>query len=797
MSRIVNVSDIDARTSIIGGGEAGGLAGWSISAAGDINGDGFDDIIIGAPYSDIDGAHGGAAYVVYGHAGRLGAIDLSDLSPAQGFVIDGSHTTGLSVSGAGDVNGDGFDDIIVGTYTHSALGGYGIASAYVVFGKAEQTGPVDLAALASSDGFSISGAIEFSYYASFALDVSDAGDVNGDGFDDVIIGARYAHNGTGAAYVVFGNASGNVDLSNLAAAQGFAILGANPNDHLGASVSAAGDINADGFDDVIVGAFGVDGLDVNDSGATYVLFGKADGFATVDVAHLSASDGFIISGGLTGVAAGISVSSVGDVNGDGFDDIIVGAPFFDAGGTDSGNAYVIFGKAGGFGNIDLANFGSAGFIIQGGTDFANVGLSVSGAGDVNHDGFDDLVVLSSFGVGETSVGRATVIFGKASGLTTVNVANLPSTEGFILQNAMFGFGFVSVSNAGDVDRDGYADLIIGSPFGSNGGAAFVVSTRAVLNGVNSDFNGDGRSDVLWRNDGGTLHEWLGQVDGSFVDNVNYVDLNPVAFWHLAGTADFNGDGHSDILWRGDDGTVQEWLGQNSGGFSDNAAHVNVNPGLGWHIQGTGDFNGDGRGDILWRNDQGTLREWLGQPDGSFAGNIAYVDLNPVLYWHVAGTGDFNGDGHDDILWRGDDGTIQEWLGLDNGGFADNASHVNVNPGTNWHVEGTGDFNGDGRSDVLLRNDQGTLHEWLGQSDGSFVDNVNYVDLNPILFWHVAQTGDFNGDGHDDILWRGDDGRVEEWLGQESGGFSDNSPSVNVNPGTHWHVQEPFVHDAFL
>ena len=315
--------------------------------------------------------------------------------------------------------------------------------------------------------------------------------------------------------------------------------------------------------------------------------------------------------------------------------------------------------------------------------------------------------------------------------------------------------------------------------------------------AHNDFNGDGFSDLLWRNDDGTVREWLGQMDGSFAGNIAHVDVNPGLGWHVAGTGDFDGDGRVDILWRNDSGTVQEWLGQPDGSFASNIDHVDVNPGLGWHIQGTGDFNGDGRGDILWRNDQGTLREWLGQPDGSFAGNIAYVDLNPVLYWHVAGTGDFNGDGHDDILWRGDDGTIQEWLGLDNGGFADNASHVNVNPGTNWHVEGTGDFNGDGRSDVLLRNDQGTLHEWLGQSDGSFVDNVNYVDLNPILFWHVAQTGDFNGDGHDDILWRGDDGRVEEWLGQESGGFSDNSPSVNVNPGTHWHVQEPFVHDAFL
>ena len=108
--------------------------------------------------------------------------------------------------------------------------------------------------------------------------------------------------------------------------------------------------------------------------------------------------------------------------------------------------------------------------------------------------------------------------------------------------------------------------------------------------------------------------------------------------------DFNGDGKSDILWRGDDGTMRDWLGQSGGTFVGNKAHFDVNPGSFWHVAGTGDFNGDGRLDILWRGDDGTMRNWLGQPDGSFVGNIAHFNANPGLSWHVVGTGGCNGRG---------------------------------------------------------------------------------------------------------------------------------------------------------
>ena len=225
----------------------------------------------------------------------------------------------------------------------------------MIFGKSTGFADIDLATLTATQGFRIFGA---DAYDQSGFSVSSAGDVNGDGFDDLIIGARFgdasgnAKSDAGESYVIFGKSTGfaDIDLATLTATQGFRIFGTDADDRSGCSVSSAGDVNGDGFDDLIVGApYGdASGNAKTYAGESYVIFGKSTGFADIDLATLTASQGFRIFGADADDLSGISVSSAGDVNGDGFDDLIIGALCGDAAGnakSNAGESYVIFGKA--------------------------------------------------------------------------------------------------------------------------------------------------------------------------------------------------------------------------------------------------------------------------------------------------------------------------------------------------------------------------------------------------------------------------------------------------------------------
>ena len=308
-----------------------------------------------------------------------------------------------------------------------------------------------------------------------------------------------------------------------------------------------------------------------------------------------------------------------------------------------------------------------------------------------------------------------------------------------------------------------------------------------------DFNGDGRDDVFWRNtNSGVVTNWLGQPDGGFVSN----DANAMDRWAIGvfeGFGDFNGDGRTDTLMRTSTGNLYESLTYPEGAhyFHWSGSFVRNVP-TNWSIAGTGDFNGDGRDDILWRRDDGALTNWLAVPqDPSFinfvSNDSAALSFVPT-YWKVVGTGDFNGDGRSDIIWRRDDGAFTSWLGQPNGGFVSNDSKAWADVPTYWTVVGTGDFNGDGKDDVLWRRDDGAFTAWLAQAGGGFVSNdANAWAVVPTN-WHVVGTGDYNGDGRDDVLWRREDGALTNWLAQPNGGFVSNDADAWHDVPNYWVIQ---------
>ena len=297
----------------------------------------------------------------------------------------------------------------------------------------------------------------------------------------------------------------------------------------------------------------------------------------------------------------------------------------------------------------------------------------------------------------------------------------------------------------------------------------------------SDFNGDGRSDMLWVRigapDSGFIH-WLGRANGGFsVNNSVQVALRSAGNWpggvNVVGIGDFNGDSRADVLVR-DDQVVTIWDGTAAAGF---VRGVSLPPApIAQFVVATGDFNGDGRDDILWREPWGgNLATSLMAADGSVTKTVVDPFVDPT--WQIAATGDFDGDGRDDILWRHWQGAVSDWLGKRDGSFAINDANAMAQVGTDWWIVGTGDFNGDGRDDILWRNDDGTLSNWLATASGGFTVNDAKAMSHVPNAWRIQGIGDYNGDGRDDIFWLSDGGATSDWLGTAGGGFAINDANA--------------------
>jgi RHS repeat-associated protein len=339
-------------------------AGLSVSETGDINGDKINDLLISAP-GPLGGTPG-KSYVIYSRTtGFAPNLNLAEINGTNGFTINGIDGNSSGSVSSGDINGDRVPDLIIGADGGTTSGGNNAGKIYVILGEPGGfSNNVDVTALNGTTGFVIAG---LSPEERAGIAISSGGDVNGDGIEDIVIGAPGAtvnnQVNAGKTYVIFGTNKGFpliVNPAELNGRNGFTVFGFDPQGSSGSAVSIAGDINKDGFDDVLIGASGANSDGKNNAGKTFVILGRKEFPASISLAEINGKNSFVLSGVEEDGLSGTAVSGAGDVNGDGIDDVIVGSPgsLFQ---NSPGKGYVVFGSPG-FGFTNPNNNGSQGTV---------------------------------------------------------------------------------------------------------------------------------------------------------------------------------------------------------------------------------------------------------------------------------------------------------------------------------------------------------------------------------------------------------------------------------------------------
>lgn len=749
--------------------------GYAVATAGDINADGFSDVIIGAPYYDNPDANSsndeGRIYIFHG--------SKTGLSTTPDLIIQSDQADayfGRSVASAGDVNGDGFADVLVGApwYDHPdpGTGSNDEGRAFLYLGSA--SGLSSTAAWTAEPNNAAD---------DFAVSLSTAGDVNGDGFSDVIVGGDgstgSSASGNCCGYIYFGSATGLSTTFNWKKCSAYA-------SYFGGSVSVAGDVNGDGYSDVVIGASnGQNGQSWE--GTAYVYHGGANGLS-------SAASWTGRSNQITSLYGG-AVSTAGDVNGDGYADILVGASSYDNGTADLGRVFLYTGSASGVSTTSA-------WFVEPSVASTSFGASVSDAGDVNGDGYSDVVIGAEvYGNG----GTAFIYFGGSSGLSTSSNWSVTSAK----STARLG---KSVAGAGDVNGDGFSDLIIGSYLYSNGqsaegsasivlGASTVPSTTAGWSSESNianarfgevartagDVNADGFADTIVSSagttssggDDGSVSIYLGSAQGlsttlAWSSSNGYVGVS---------AGDINGDGYSDVLLgrpnfsngQTNEGAAYLYLGSSSGVTTTVAWQAESN-GLydyyGFSVASAGDVNRDGFADVLVGaygthvsiGNEGRVYGYLGSASG-LSSSAAWVRDGTAsglqFGYGVASAGDSNGDGYSDVSisaypqnqWV--DSGSYVYLGS-SAGLATSAAWTrrssNFSPYFYYLDGGTaGDVNGDGYSDLLVSG-----HDYNYSAYRAYVYHGSATGLSTTHAWsrtgssEIGLAGDVNGDGYADI-----------------------------------------------
>jgi hypothetical protein len=804
------------------------LFGRSVAGAGDVNGDGYADVIVGARLYDQDQNDEGAAFIFHGGPGGI-----PDGNPDTSATViqsnQGGAGLGICTAGAGDVNGDGYADVIVGAWSYDAVPN-NEGAAFVFHGGA--------GGIADGDPTTAATQLESDQGGStFGVTCAGAGDVNGDGHADVIVGSRdydNPENNEGGAFVFLGSASGIADATPATAHARLESDQAGA--ELGWGVAGAGDVNGDGYSDVIVGAIGYDAGE-NAEGAAFIFLGSSTGIAsgTPATAHAQLESD-------QGNAQLYAVGGAGDVNGDGYGDVIVGAHFYDSGEDNEGAAWVFLGGQGG---IPDGNPSTAYAQLESDQPDAELGLSAAGAGDVNGDGYADVIAGAHLYDGSfTDSGAAFVFHGANQGIVDGN----PTTAAAQLESVgtnVAGAGDVNGDGYADVivgapgydagqAGEGAAFVFHGGPAGIASGDPSTASAQLESDQPDADFgssvagagdvNGDGYADVIvgaslydsGESDEGAAFVFHGSasgvVDGNPATAAAQLESNEVfaRLGHsVAGAGDVNGDGYSDVIvgalgysaGQNNEGAAFVFQGGPAGIADGNpataAAQLETNRSLSgvFSVAGAGDVNGDRYADVI----VGSALYSAGQPNEGaafvFHGSASGVaDGNPVtaaaqlesnqtsglLGDSVAGAGDVNGDGYADVIVGAvgapdAGGGAFVFLGgpsgIGDGSPSTAATRLQagqVLSGFGDSVAGAGDVNGDGFADVVVgadayesetgQNGEGAAFVFTGSPSGIADGNPGNASARlegdqagAFLGRSVAGAGDVNGDGFADLI----------------------------------------------
>ena len=488
--------------------------GWAVSSSGDVNGDGFDDLLVGADGNSEGNPAAGQAYLFLG-GGWIDEIDATD-ADASFLGQTSGEWLGAGLAVVADVDGDGLDEVLLGASGYMDVFD-DVGKVYLFLGRTSGWA-LDTPATSADASF-----------VGTAQSARAAGDVDGDGYDDLLVGAPSSINDPGQTYLIFGQAGGwGLDVSLSSADVIF--TGEAAGDFAGYDIAGGGDLDGDGFDDILIGAPQYNSL--SGPGKIYVILGKSSGWS--QGTSLSSADASFI-GEAGGDEAGSAVAIAGDVNGDGLDDILIGAYENDEADPDAGQVYLLLGRESGWTWNASLSAADASFWGELGND--EFGYDVAGPGDVDGDGYDDLLVGADGrdDNGENS-GAVYLIFGRVTGWGMDTL--LSDTDASILGDPNDRLG-KSVAG-GDINGDGYADLVSGAPYHSPGG--YVVGrTVLVLGFPNTDSDGDGW--WTWDNDcddgNPAVHPGATEVQNGVDDNCDgNVDEGTDAY-------DDDGDGYTE------------------------------------------------------------------------------------------------------------------------------------------------------------------------------------------------------------------------------------------------------------